>query len=45
MLVTSRRIRRNAAWLNPRWDPEVEVHEVCSACGARQEIYQTDAEK
>jgi hypothetical protein len=43
MLVTSRRVRSGAAWLNPLWDPAVEVHEVCSACGARREIYQTDS--
>ena len=43
MLVTSRRVRRGAALLNPLWDPGVEVHEVCSACRARQEIYQRAA--
>ena len=43
MLVTTRRVRRGVAWLNPLWDAEVEVHEVCSACRARQEIYQRGA--
>ena len=42
-LVTSRKVRGGAAWLNPRWNAEVEVHEVCSACGARLQIYQTNA--
>jgi hypothetical protein len=45
MLVTSQKVRSGAAWLNPLWDPEVEVHEVCSACRARREIYQTDASR
>jgi len=40
MLVTTRRVRRGVAWLNPLWNAGVEVHEVCSACGARLEIYQ-----
>ena len=41
MLVTSRKVRSGLAWLNPLWDTAVQVHEVCSACGARQEIYRT----
>ena len=43
MLVTSQRVRRGAAWLNPLWHPEVAVHETCLTCGARREIYETDA--
>ena len=43
MLVTSKRVRSGAAWLNPVWDPGVEVHEVCSVCRARQEIFQPNA--
>lgn len=43
MLVTTRKVRTGAAWLNPVWDPEVEVHEVCTACRARLQIHQADA--
>ena len=43
MLVTSQRVRGWAAWLNPLWNPEVAVFEVCEACGARVEVYQRDA--
>jgi hypothetical protein len=39
MLVTSRKIRNGAAWLNPTWDAEVQKHEVCLRCGARLEVY------
>ncbi len=39
MLATSRKVRTWTAWLNPLWNPDVQVHEVCSSCGARREIY------
>jgi hypothetical protein len=42
MLVTTRRVRRGAAWLNPLWDPQVKMHETCLTCRARREIYETD---
>lgn len=45
MLVTTRKARRGAAWLNPVWDPEVEVHEVCTTCRARLQIHQADARR
>lgn len=42
MLVTSRRVRGWAAWLNPLWNPQVAVFEVCGGCGARMEVYPSD---
>jgi hypothetical protein len=31
-----RTLRQGLAWVNPVWTPEVELYEVCSACGARR---------
>ncbi len=31
----SRAVRRSVDWLNPRWQPDVRVYELCQACGAR----------
>ena len=33
-----RLVRRGAAWLNPTWEPRIQVHEVCPACGAKVEV-------
>ncbi len=38
VVTESRAVRRGAAWLNPKWNPEVRVHELCRSCGAKLEI-------
>ena len=38
VVTQSRAVRRGAAWLNPRWDPEIRVYELCRSCGAKLEI-------
>lgn len=33
-----RTVRQGLAWVNPMWSPEVELFEVCGACGARRQL-------
>jgi hypothetical protein len=36
VITEVRAVRRGFAWVNPVWSPEIELFEVCSACGARR---------
>jgi hypothetical protein len=38
LVTESRRVRRGLAWLNPLWDDEPELFEVCAGCHARRLI-------
>ena len=38
VVTQSRTVRRGTAWLNPRWDPDIRVYELCASCGAKREI-------
>jgi hypothetical protein len=38
VITEVRTVRQGLAWVNPAWAPEVELFEVCSACGALREL-------
>jgi hypothetical protein len=38
VVTESRSVRQGLAWMNPLWSPEVDVYELCSACGAKRPL-------
>ncbi|HEV7188712.1 MAG TPA: hypothetical protein VGN28_12530 [Blastococcus sp.] len=36
VITEVREVRQGLAWVNPVWSPDVELFEVCAACGARR---------
>jgi hypothetical protein len=36
IVTESREVRQGLAWINPAWSPDVEVYELCAACGAKR---------
>jgi hypothetical protein len=38
VIAQTQAVRRGAARLNPRWNPEIRVYELCQACGAKRLI-------
>ena len=38
VVTESRTVRQGLAWVNPLWSPEVDLYEMCSACGARRPL-------
>lgn len=36
IVTSARTVRHGFAWVNPLWSPEVDVYELCSACGAKR---------
>jgi hypothetical protein len=41
VVTESRTVRQGFAWVNPLWSPEVDLYELCSACGARRPLEST----
>lgn len=42
-VTQSRAVRRGAARLNPRWDPDIRVYELCTVCGAKRVLRESAA--
>ena len=38
VVTQSRTVRQGLAWVNPLWSPEVDIYELCSACGAKRSL-------
>ncbi len=38
VLTETRAVRRGLAWINPLWDPDRYVYQLCSRCGAWQDV-------
>lgn len=43
VITEGRMVRQGLAWVNPAWAPEVELSEVCKACGAMHQIEESRA--
>lgn len=38
VIAQSRAVRSGLALVNPRWDPDIRVYELCRSCGAKRQV-------
>jgi hypothetical protein len=40
VITESRAVRQGLAWLNPAWDADAKLYELCPGCGAKRPLEQ-----
>ena len=40
VLTETRAVRRGLAWLNPAWNADARLYELCPSCGAKRPLEQ-----